>query len=159
MKTPVAKEELGNYFTILANYQSRKVEGEAKLAQCSSSLEDLYQGAKTDWQHVLKCAEEAEKSAIELENIWGAETLRIEYASVKTLKDVLVKTVESANKFYDKKDDLYETLCIQESDCDDWYTMQIKMCDTIISNADSLKDWILWNSIAFDAKKSNFKIN
>lgn len=154
MKTPVAKEELGNYFTILANYQSRKAEGELKLSQCSSSLEDLYQGSKTDWQHILKCAEEAEKSAIELENIWGTETLRIEYAAVKTLKDVLEKTVAASNKFYERKDDLYETLCIQESDCGDWYEAQIKMCDTIISNADSLKDWILWNSIAFDAKRS-----
>ena len=150
MKKPVNKEELGEHFTTLANYQARKAEADALFAQCGNQLDDLYCGTDTNWQHVVKCADIAQESGAKLDETWDSDCIRTEFASVKQLKNIIESLNEAADKFIEIKNDLYETLCIEQLDCEDWCRRQLDMCDTIITNADSLKDWVMWNSLSHD---------
>lgn len=153
MKKPIAKELLGAQFTILANYQAQKKEADTLFAQCGMQLDDLYQGANTDWKNILAKIDVAEASAATLEELHHSDNVRIEYAAVKQLQSVLEAAKLSVDEFCSKKEDLYETLCIQQAESDCWYSDQIKMCDTVLLNADALKDHITWNAMATDAKR------
>ncbi len=153
-KTKLDANKLGYAVSKLYEYQTSKTSFEELFREQGDSLGTLYLSDATDWQGILdlaKCAEESRAKLIELLNEDSVRTRLDECENCRELIDAISKKYPI---FKTAKDSCYSLLCITEDAQENWCENQIKICDDILANADCLKEWIAFNSVAKEVENT-----
>ncbi|MEE0945819.1 MAG: DUF3320 domain-containing protein [Acutalibacteraceae bacterium] len=139
--------KLGYALTKLYEYQKQTKLCDDKLKEYADRLSTLYIGENTDWQSIFDLAEKAEQSRAILIELTGNDIIRTKLTDISLFN----QNANLLNQFYPifvkTKDDCYTLLCIEEKETENWVEEQIKICDGILENAQSLKEWIAFNSV------------
>lgn len=156
-KKPVEKDELAKDFALLEKYQAEKAAAEGFLHIYQDDLEHLYAGNSTNWKQIQDLAENAKESDDRLRNICMSEQARLQYGGRKELQQIIFALCGAWNELLSSKDSLYSLLKIKEYDQNGWIANQQELCDSILENVDSLKEWITWNSICEEAARNGLQ--
>lgn len=139
-KSEINKDSLREQLTTLISYQEELAAANALFATYGSGLGNLYRHDDTDWQAVAVTAANARSSAEALQGSRTADT-----AAVNGLCDAW-------NRFRETRNALSSLLALSDDTAGtDYLTKQENLCDAIIANMSSLKDWIAWNAVAEEA--------
>lgn len=153
-KTKVPNDQLGRYYSLLAEYQAEKTAADALYAVYGDKLERLDKGSETDWSSVSALTKTAQESAVRLISISGSDRMRMEFAAVKSLSDTIFAMGQAWDSLAAPQNAIYSLLGIADSDAADWIVEQEKQCAAILEHSGDLKEWFTWNGIAAQAKQS-----
>ena len=152
-KGAVDKNTLRKHLGQLANYQSLRANVAAQLDTLGPALGNLYNGTSTDYNLVLRCAQQAITSEEKLEAL-GASELRSVCAQDPQVGQKLENLDGLWAKFHSAKDTLYQLLDIAEdTDAEDHLSWQLTLCHALTDYADMLKDWIAFNALCQEARQ------
>ena len=150
----VEKEQLPEIFALLAQYQQEQRSADALFRTYGNGLDHLYIGTNTDWNAVLETAQEAKRSAAELENLTGDYELRMGHGGQKTLYTPITAFSDACKAAFSAREQLDGLLSLADEEAEtSWIEEQRNLCKTLTAHAGRLKEWITWNSAAADAKE------
>ena len=150
----VEKEQLPEIFALLAQYQQEQRSADALFRTYGNGLDHLYTGTNTDWNAVLETAQEAKRSAAELENLTGDYELRMGHGGQKTLYTPITAFSDACKAAFSAREQLDGLLSLADEEAEtSWIEEQRNLCKTLTAHAGRLKEWITWNSAAADAKE------
>ena len=146
-KTAVPKEQLRQHLSDLISYQSEKAAADALFQTYGNELGHYYAGETTDWNLLMSTVPTVRESARKLDSDFHADSIRKNHTA-----NPAVKPLSAAwSCFNAAKAPLYALLSLTESQSGDHLESEEAMCRSISDNAQSIKDWIAWNSIAAEA--------
>ncbi len=137
---------------VLYRMQEEKAAAEALLQTYGDDLGTWYQGLDTDWASIKEQAEAARCHIIAVQEYTDNYVARTTLCADNTAVIAACAMVENYESFRQSRATCYELLCLKEQENADWLSGQIELCDTILANADDLKDWITFVGIAGEAK-------
>ena len=140
-KGEVSKDTLREQLTALISYQEELSTANGLFATYGSGLGNLYRHDDTDWQAVGDTAANARRGAEAL----AGESRAADPAAVNGLCDAW-------EHFRKTRNALDALLALADDTAGaDYPAKQEALCDAIIANMNSLKDWIAWNAVAEEA--------
>ncbi len=137
---------------VLCRMQQEKAAGEALLRTYGDDLGALYNGEDTDWDTIVNYAAAAQRHIAALQDFIGSYTARATLCADSNAIAAATAMVENYADFKQHRTACCELLCLAEPTAEDWLSGQVQLCDDILANADSLKDWITFTGIAAQAK-------
>lgn len=146
--TKLDANKLGFALSKLYEYQTALASFEELFRQYGDSLGTLYLGDATDWQGICDLAKSAEESRAKLIELLGDDSVRTRLDESENYAELNDSMSKNYPVFKAAKDSCYTLLCITEETVENWCENQIKICDDILANADCLKEWIAFNSVA-----------
>ena len=149
----IPKESLAKLFATLADYRQNLDAGNALLGHFGTDLDNLYDGARTDWASIHVLAGNAKKSAETLADLAGNDTLRTDAAGVREYFTTINEYAAAFAKMHAAKDALNTLLELAEDNTPSggWVQSQLAMCENIRTHADELKEWMIWTGTAKEA--------
>jgi len=87
-----------------------------------------------------------------IENICDIEEKQEYNGLAPGILDIFQTYIDCWDTLSTEKDTLYNLLTIEMLDEDDWVSQQANLCNLIEMNADCLKEWMTWNSVAEEAE-------
>ncbi|MBQ2697653.1 MAG: DUF4011 domain-containing protein, partial [Clostridia bacterium] len=152
-KGTVDRAALGREFQKLAEYQEKKAAGDTLFARRGQELDFLDKGEQTDWAEIARLVELARASALRLRTLTGSDAARIRHGGVPALGGPLAALAAAWEQLLPAKNTLYQLLSVREHEGDGWADSQRRLCATLQDSADTLRDWITWNSAAREAEE------
>ena len=144
-KGALNKDTLRDDLRKLTACQAEKAEAEKLFAIYGSQLCSFYTGSGTDWQALLKAAEDAATSARTLRENFAAGAL----AGNSQLSTTVQNLCGSWEQFTAARDALYDLLHLADDpQAADVLAREAALCRSITENTNALKDWIAWNAAA-----------
>ncbi|MBQ3077011.1 MAG: DUF3320 domain-containing protein, partial [Clostridia bacterium] len=156
-KGTVDRAALGREFQKLAEYQEKKAAGDALFARRGQELDFLDKGEQTDWAEIARLVELARASALRLRTLTGSDAARIRHGGVPALGGPLADLTAAWEQLLPAKNTLYQLLSVREHEGDGWADSQRRLCATLQDSADTLRDWITWNSAAREAEEGGLQ--
>lgn len=151
---PVEVAALDGSLALLVQYQSEKAAADAFLRTYQGGLGQLYAGSETDWAQIQHMAERAAESNERLKATDLSEQVRVRFGGRKELQPAISGLCSAWENLCSSKNSLYSLLSLQEFRGNDWIAAQQNLCEVILANRDTLKEWITWNSICQEAVRS-----
>lgn len=152
-KAPVIKEQLPASFALLAECQSELKKAENLFQTYGGPLGNLCTDANTDWNAVLSAAEDAKRSAAELERLTGDDQFRLQYGGQKQLKPPASDFLNACQAAFSAKERLGQMLGLADKAEEiNWLAGQEKLCRELAEHTGELKEWIAWNRAAAEAQ-------
>ncbi len=147
----VDKANLGNTLLDLVSYQKELTEGKSLLNQYGADLGNFYEGDNTDWNNIVKLAEEAKQSVEQFAKIGTNESLRITFCGKEEIRDSLINYCNAWVVFNGAYNEFNNLLSIEDDDKMGWLDAQFDLCNAINKNYDDIKEWITWVGISKEA--------
>lgn len=147
-----ATPSIGESIQVLCRMQQEKAAAEALLQTYGDDLGALYKGEDTDWASIAKQTENAQLHIAALQEYVGSYTARATLCSDGNAIAAAAAMLENHEKFRQHRTACCELLCLADQSGEDWLSGQMQLCDDILANVDSLKEWITFTGIAAEAR-------
>lgn len=153
-KTSINKEDLGTVFHMLMEYQKEKAAGDDLFTRYGDDLGELYSQEGTDWEKVTSLTLEAKRSAEALDELTNGHATRRSHASRRELSQTIESMNQSAVAAFSSRDALYASLDIKARTADQtlWLEKERQLLSGLEQHASELREWILWNTVAQEAR-------
>ena len=152
LRSPVAKEDLGKHFQILARFQEENSAAERLFASIGGDLDRWLDGERVDWNMVLSKADLAAESALRLYDLWGSDDIRIRCAGVRKLDGAVAEMNGAWAGLTAPMEAMDELLAIRtDPNGSNWIGDRLAICDQVLRHSDGLKEWISWNGLVAEA--------
>lgn len=151
-KTLVNKENIHIHITALRDYQQESKAAADLLLKYGQDLGAFYNGKDTDWNKISQLAAKARNDAQALYALEGSYNLMHNHCGNSKLCETIYGLWNNFDTFTEAKTAFDNLLDIVQKTEDNWLDGQIILCETILSHADELKEWIAYAAVAADAK-------
>lgn len=158
-RVPVNKATLRQEIETLLRYQKEKELADGLFRMYGSDLGAMYTGATTDWKKIHQMAKLASESVSRMATIFNADDVRRAYGGDHSCAEMLRNYIAARDNLTAPMNALYELLdIVPEYTTDHWVEEELALCEDIESNADLLKEWITWRTIAEENRASGLDI-
>lgn len=138
----------------LVSYQEVKTLSDEQFSDLSGCFESLYQGEKTDWNHISNTAQGAKDTIQKTRQIPGFDGLRVAYGADENVLKLAHHLSDAWTALFPVKRKWDNLLEIHDETDQDWLTRQIGICDDVSANNQNLREWVLWNNTCDEAEKA-----
>ncbi len=156
-KSPIQKDSLQAYITLLRDYQQENNAGTVLLEEYGRSLEFLNKGNDSDWNQIRLLAEQAQSSTQMLRSTFGNCDFQHTHCGNPQERDAVYGLQESFPVFQKAKTDFETLLSIGESTAEHWLSQQAEQCCRILNHAGELKEWIAFRNASQEAEAVGLK--
>ena len=143
-KSPVAKDDVRLWVTMLRDYRQEQSAAEALLHTYGRELGSLYAGKSTDWGKVQQLSAVAQGSARTLYGLYGSYDVIHKHGGSAGLQDAVLGLKEGFASFTAAKKDFDGLLSIVQKEEENWLQGQISLCRSILEHREVLKEWIAY---------------
>ena len=148
----VPKDTLEQQLAALTEYGEEKTAADRLFDSVGAMLEQLYDGAQTNWTQIAVFCRSADESAERLAALCGDDSFRIHYAGRTELRDDIDGFLTAWSESISPMNDLAEILDTGAEDECGWLETQLAGCRAAEEHSDEWKEWITWNAIAAEAQ-------
>ena len=153
-KGKVEKEGLEEQFSVLSAYRDSLDKAEKALPVYGNALGSMYRGEDTDWQSVIGKTEQAEKALLELDRTFGSTAFRMRCCGVPAVREAAAGLKNALDALFHAENEADRLLELKISEKEGWPAEEIRILHGMEANADSLKEWVNWNSAAKEAEEA-----
>ncbi|MDR0381852.1 MAG: DUF3320 domain-containing protein [Oscillospiraceae bacterium] len=150
----VQKTAVPGVLALLAEYRRESRAADAWLCRDADGVATLYAGENTDWDRIIRLCAEAEESGQALRALTGSDHTRLRFAADREGFAVIDSFAAAWREFRDAQARLGALLAVDFDSygVSDWMAAQGAVGADIIGHADALREWMVWNGMARDAR-------
>ncbi len=153
-KKTIEIEQLGKDLADLEAYQKEKAAADELLKGFGTDLGDLVKGEDTDWHQLADLAAKAKDTANKAKYISAGDDFRLSYGTDRHALADAHELLDNWAEMLKAKDDFYSLLDISAEAKQKWIAGEIELCNHISSNTDKMREWVIWNQAADNARNA-----
>ena len=151
-KVPVDKDSIRTHIVTLRDYQQESKAVAELLQKYGQDLGAFYNGKATDWDKLAQLATAAQNSAQSLYALYSSYDMMHNHCGNPELREAVCGLWSEFAAFMEAKTAFDSLLGIVQQTEENWLDSQLALCQTILTHADELKEWIAYVGVAAEAK-------
>lgn len=152
-KVPVDKNSIRDSILMLRDYQQACREAAELLQKYGQDLGAFYNGKATDWSKLAQLAATAQSSAQALYQRYGNYDRMNTHCGNPELRESVYGLCNEYAALAEAKNAFDHLLGIVPQAEENWLCSEITLCQTILTHAGQLKEWIAYVATAKDVKE------
>ncbi len=144
--------DIAESIKVLCRMQQEYDKAAALLQNYGDDLGVLYKGEETDWNQIIEYSAIAQQHIAILQEFVGGYTERVTICSDQNAVTTAADVIQKYPQFKQRQQAFYDLLQITCTEDENWLELQQEMCENILANKDSLKEWITFVGISAEVK-------